>query len=105
VANGGLSAELPCLPLRASAEVSYVSARRSSSANTLDAGAMYELPSYTLIGGNIRTVGLHLLPKKETSLMLVVRNLTNTHYADPGFAGIDYPQLGRTFYLLATQEF
>lgn len=105
VANGGLSAEIPCLPLRASAEVSYVSARRSSSANTLDAGAMYELPGYTLMGGNIRTVGFHLLPKKETSLMLVVRNLANTHYADPGFAGVDYPQLGRTFYLLATQEF
>jgi outer membrane receptor for ferrienterochelin and colicins len=105
VANGGLSGEIPFLPLRASAEISYASSRRSSSANTLDAGSMYELASYTLVGGNLRSVGLHLLPKKETSLMLVGRNLTNKRYAEPGFAGIDYPQLGRTFMLMMAQEF
>lgn len=105
VANGGLSGKLPHLPLRASAELSYVSARRSSPANTLDAGGTYELPGYWLIGGNLRVLGLHLLPKKETSLVLVVRNLGNVHYADPGFAGIDYPQLGRTFFLVGTQGF
>jgi len=105
VVNGGVSADLPQLPLRASAELSYVGARRSSTANSLDAGAMYELPAYTLMGLDLRTVGLHLLPKKETSLRFAVRNLADTRYADPGFAGIDYPQLGRTFYLMATQEF
>jgi len=105
VAGGGLSGEIPHLPLRASVEVSYVGIRRSSSANTLDAGGMYELPGYVLVGGNIRTAGLHLLAeKKASSLMLAVRNLTNTHYADPGFAGVDYPQLGRTFFLMMAQE-
>lgn len=105
VANGGLSGELPRLPLRASAEFSYVSARRSSTANSLDAGTMYELSSYTLIGLDLRTVGLHLLPKKETVLRFGIRNLADTRYAAPGFAGVDYPQLGRTFYLTATQAF
>jgi iron complex outermembrane receptor protein len=105
IANGGLSGELPRLPLRASTELSYVAARRSSAANSLNAGGMYQLPSYTLIGVDLRTVGLHLLPKRETTLRFAVRNLANTQYAAPGFAGVDYPQLGRTFYLMATQEF
>jgi iron complex outermembrane receptor protein len=105
IANGGLSGELPRLPLRASTELSYVAARRSSAANSLNAGGMYQLPSYTLIGVDLRTVGLHLLPTRETTLRFAVRNLANTQYAAPGFAGVDYPQLGRTFYLMATQEF
>jgi outer membrane receptor for ferrienterochelin and colicins len=105
VANGGLSGDLPRLPLRASAELSYISARRSSTANSLDAGGMYELPGYTLLGIDLRTVGLHLLPKKETLLRFGIRNVADTRYAAPGFAGVDYPQLGRTFYLMATQEF
>jgi iron complex outermembrane receptor protein len=105
VANAGASAEIPRLPLRASAELSYVSRRRSSSANTLEAGGQYELPAYVLLGGCIRTVGLHLLAHKETTVVLVLRNLTNAQYADPGFAGIDYPQLGRTALLQAIQEF
>ena len=105
VANAGTSGEVPRLPLRVSAELSYVSSRRSSSANTLEAGGQYTLPAYALLGGCLRTVGLHLLPRKETTLVLVLRNLTNVSYADPGFAGIDYPQLGRTAMLQAIQEF
>jgi outer membrane receptor for ferrienterochelin and colicins len=105
VANAGVSAEIPTLPLRLGGEVSYVSSRRSSPANTLDAGRMYELPPYALLGGSIRTVGLRLIAQKETILRLVVRNTTNTTYADPGFAGIDYPQLGRTFMAQVIQEF
>jgi len=37
--------------------------------------------------------------------VLVLRNLANVHYADPGFAGIDYPQLGRTGMVQLVQEF
>ena len=105
MANTGVSAEIPKVLLRVSAELSYVGTRRSSSANTLEAGRWYALDSYVLLGGNIRTVGLHLLGQKETVVMVVVRNLSNVRYADPGFAGIDYPQLGRTVLLQASQEF
>jgi outer membrane receptor for ferrienterochelin and colicins len=105
VANAGASGKIPRLPLRVSAELSYVSNRRSSSANTLEAGRQYELPAYALLGGSIRTVGLHLFDTKQTTLVLTVRNLTDVRYADPGFAGIDYPQLGRSFVLSAVQEF
>jgi iron complex outermembrane receptor protein len=105
VANGGLSSDIPWLPLRLGTEISYVTSRRSSASNTLYAGGRYDLPSYFLWGANIRSKGLHLLPQKETSIMLVGRNLTNRHYADPGFAGIDYPQLGRSFFLTLIQQF
>jgi outer membrane receptor protein involved in Fe transport len=105
IANAGASAVLPKLPFQVSAELSYVSARRSSTANTLQAGEWYELDPYLLVGGSIRTVDLRLLPHKETILMLVARNLTDARYADPGFAGIDYPQLGRTVVLQAIQQF
>ena len=37
--------------------------------------------------------------------MLVARNVTDARYAEPGFAGIDYPQLGRTVVLQAIQQF
>jgi iron complex outermembrane receptor protein len=105
VGNLGVSAEIPHLPLRASLEASYLSARRSSTANALEAGHWYNLDPYLKLGGCIHTVGWQLLPHKETVLTLVLRNLTNSRYADPGFAGIDYPQLGRTLLLQATQEF
>ena len=105
VANAGASAEIPHLPLRASLELSYVSSRRSSSANTLAAGGQYQLPAYSLVGACLRTRGLHLLARKETTLVLVLRNLADIRYAEPGFAGIDYPQLGRTALLQAVQEF
>jgi outer membrane receptor for ferrienterochelin and colicins len=105
VANAGASADLPKLPLRLSAELSFVSSRRSSTANTLEAGHRYALPAYALLGACLRTQGLHLLARRETILVLVLRNLADVQYADPGFAGIDYPQLGRTLLLQAIQEF
>jgi len=105
VANTGVSAEIPRLPLRAGVEVSAVGSRPSSTANTLEAGGRYALSPYVLVGGSVRTRGLHLIGQKETTLSLIGRNLGNAHYADPGFAGIDYPQLGRTLLLQASQEF
>ena len=105
VGNTGVSAEIPRLPLRAGAELSAVGSRPSSTANALEAGGRYALSPYVLLGGSLRTRGLHLIAQKETTVMLVARNLTNARYADPGFAGIDYPQLGRTFLLQLSQEF
>ncbi len=104
IANLGASAEIPKVRVRASLEASYLSARRSSTANTLEAGGWYTLDPYLLLGACFRTVGWQLLPNKETSFALVLRNLADTRFADPGFAGIDYPQLGRTALLQLTQE-
>jgi hypothetical protein len=61
VTNGGASAQVPLLPIRASVELSFVSRRRSSMANTLEDGGEYSLPAYALLGACLRTTDLHLL--------------------------------------------
>jgi hypothetical protein len=45
-----------------------------------------------------------LLPNRATVIRLIVRNLFGTQIFDPGFAGVDYPQLGRTVVLDLIQE-
>ena len=104
VANTGISAEIPRLPLRAGVELSAVGSRPSSTANTLEAGGRYTLARYVLLGGSLRTKGLHLIAQKETTVALIGRNLSDARHTDPGFSGIDYPQLGRTFLLQVSQE-
>jgi outer membrane receptor for ferrienterochelin and colicins len=105
VANAGASALVPRLPLRVSLEGSFVTARPSSQTNTLEAGHEYFLDPYFMLGATISTVGIQLLPSGETSVALIARNLLDTHVVDPGFAGIDYPQLGRVVMLQLRQEF
>jgi outer membrane receptor for ferrienterochelin and colicins len=105
VAHAGASALVPRLPLRVSVEGSYVTARPSSRTNTLEAGREYFLDPYFMLGATLSTVGLQLLPSGETTLTLIGRNLLDTRVIDPGFAGIDYPLLGRTVMLQLRQEF
>lgn len=105
VANAGASAVLPRLPLRLSVEGTFVSARESSSTNTLEAGQRYALPAYVSLGASLRTVGLELLPHREIALALTARNLLDSSVADPGFSGVDYPRLGRSVLLQVVQQF
>jgi outer membrane receptor for ferrienterochelin and colicins len=105
VVHAGINGKLPRLPLRASVEGIFVTARPSSPNNTLALGRKYLLPEYFRLGASLRTAGLRLLPTGETSFALVARNLFDAQIADPGFAGIDYPQLGRTVMLHVIQEF
>lgn len=104
IANAGLSAKLAELPLRLGVEGSFVSARRASRTNTLAYGALYEYKPYFLLGATLQTVGVSLIPERETVFRLVGRNLAGTRIIDPGFAGVDYPQLGRTVMLDIIQE-
>lgn len=104
VARAGTSAALPRLPLRVSVEGSYVSARSSSGANTLDAGHLYYLDPYFVLGASVRTTSLEFFSQRETSAVLTVRNLLGARIADPGFAGVDYPQVGRTLTLQIVQQ-
>jgi iron complex outermembrane receptor protein len=105
VAHAGASALVPRLPLRVSLEGSYVAARPSSRTNTLEAGSEYFLDPYFMLGATLSTVGMQLLPSGETTLTLIARNVLDTRIVDPGFAGIDYPQLGRVVMLQLRQEF
>jgi iron complex outermembrane receptor protein len=104
VANAGVSARIARLPLRLGIEGSYVTARRASRTNILDNGRLYEYPSYWVFGGSLQTVGVSLLPGRETILRLTARNLLGATIVDPGFAGVDYPQLGRTVMLDIVQD-
>jgi len=104
VANAGASAVIPRLPLRLSVEGSFVSSRQSSGTNTLELGQRYALPAYVSLGASLRTVGLELLERRETSLSVTSRNLLNTMAADPGFSGVDYPRLGRSIFVQVMQQ-
>lgn len=104
IANAGISARLAQIPLRLGVEGSLVSARRASSSDILEHGGLYEYRPYVVVGGNLQTVGLRLLPNRATVIRLIVRNLFGTQIFDPGFAGVDYPQLGRTVGLDLIQE-
>jgi iron complex outermembrane receptor protein len=102
--HGGIQAVVPRLPLRLGLELSFLSARRASDSNILEHGAPYELGSLYLLGGTLSSVGLHLFPKKATTIMLIGRNLLGTTVADPGFSGVDYPRTPRTVFLQLGQE-
>jgi iron complex outermembrane receptor protein len=104
IANLGLFASEPRLPLRLAMEFSYVSSRASSSSNTIAAGQRYNLPAYMLVGGSLGWSRSGLFSNKATSLTLVARNLANIRIVAPGFGGIDYPQLGRTVMLVGSQN-
>jgi outer membrane receptor for ferrienterochelin and colicins len=94
----------PRAHLRFGVEVSYVGPRQASDANSLANGAPYELPGYWLLDASISTVGLRLLPNRETRLMVTARNLLRTTGPDPGFSGFDLPLAPTTFWFQLHQQ-
>jgi iron complex outermembrane receptor protein len=104
VANAGISGKRLRGPMRLGLEGSYVTARRASRTNILDNGGLYAYPRYFVLGGSLQTVGVSLLAERETIFRLTARNLFGTRIVDPGFAGVDYPQLGRTVMVQVIQE-
>ena len=104
IANAGISGKPLRGPIRLGFEGSYVTARRASRTNILDNGGLYEYSSYFVLGGSLQTVGVSLLANRETVFRLTARNLFGTRIVDPGFAGVDYPQLGRTAMVQVIQE-
>jgi outer membrane receptor protein involved in Fe transport len=106
IANVGvLGLPLTRLPLQVGLEGSFASSRRASDTNILQNGASYELPAYFLLDATLATVHWQLLWGRETTLMLVARNLFDARPADPGFAGVDYPLQPRRLMLQLRQQF
>jgi iron complex outermembrane receptor protein len=105
LANFGVLAVIPRLPVRAGIEASFASARRASETNILQAGAPYQLPAYFMLDATLASAGWQLLRGRDTSLQVVVRNLLNRNATDPGFAGADYPLLRRRVLLQLRQQF
>jgi outer membrane receptor for ferrienterochelin and colicins len=102
--RAGVSARVGVLPLSAGAELIFAAPRRATDDNILEAGQVYELPSYFMLGATVSTVGLKLFRDRETTFTFTARNLTNVQVADPGFSGVDYPLAPRSFFLGLQQE-
>jgi hypothetical protein len=56
------------------------------------------------LGAIISTVGLEFFEDAETAFSISARNLLDADGPDPGFAGIDYPLVGRTVLFELRQE-
>lgn len=105
IGNAGVTLGMPGVPMRAGVESSVVSDRRASDANILEHGESYWLGGYMTWGGTLSFTGFHMLPQRDTTFTLVVRNIFNQQTADPGFAGFDYPAQQRFVMLQVRQEF
>jgi outer membrane receptor protein involved in Fe transport len=106
IARGGLSVRLPAgVPLNAGVDAMYVGPRRASDMNLLEQGSDYRLPAYTMLSATLSTVPFEVLDGHKTVLMFKARNLLNVKGPDPGFAGVDYPLLSRSFFVQLRQQF
>ncbi|MBN2719433.1 MAG: TonB-dependent receptor [Deltaproteobacteria bacterium] len=108
IVRAGASYALPFsskLPLRLGSRVMMVGERRASGQNIVERGTPYLLPAYLMWDGFLATDGLPVFTSGLTTFRFNVYNIANATAADPGFAGVDYPILGRRFTLEVTQTF
>jgi outer membrane receptor for ferrienterochelin and colicins len=99
--HGGLVVQPPRLPVRGTAQASYVGPRRPSDTNILLNGGAYRLPWYVLLDAGLATRSFDLLSRQryDVSFALTGKNLLGTAGPTPGFSGVDYPLPGRTVFL------
>jgi outer membrane receptor for ferrienterochelin and colicins len=94
----GCDVELLTEKLFLNGEVWYAGPRGPSQAGYYgNNSTVYSLPAYQLVDLTLSTGGLPVLDRDlATRLLLSVRNVLNKYYMEPGFAGVDIPQPGRT---------
>ncbi len=99
--HGGVAAQPTGLPLRATAQASFIGQRRASDTNILLNGGPYTLPSYVLLEAGLATTRFDLfgLERHEISFALTGKNLLGAKGPTPGFSGVDYPLYPRSFFL------
>ncbi len=106
MAGAGVGYSLPHLYSVVNLEARLIGERLSSQSNTLLNGSRaYVLPPRLTADLTLSSQGLSLVGEGETYLALSVRNLTDARVVDPGYAGVDYPGLGRHLLLTVTQAF
>jgi hypothetical protein len=93
---------LPFFGLRVGVEMSVIGPRSASPANTLLKGEPYELPAYFYAAASV-SMARRLLGERETSVALRLSNITNSHWSEPGFGGIDVPSQGFCAFLTLAQ--
>ncbi|HZH04979.1 MAG TPA: TonB-dependent receptor, partial [Myxococcaceae bacterium] len=96
--------KVPRVPLRLSAEVSYIGPRESSQSNALEKGEAYALPGYVYTAVALSTSVLKLFGRRETQAALRVVNPLGRRWTEPGFGGVDIPNQGVTAYLTLNQS-
>jgi iron complex outermembrane receptor protein len=104
--NAGVGAPVASWPLSAWLEARYVSAMPSSQANFAANGhETYTIPAAVVADLTLTSRDVYLFGDKETLISFKAANLFNTPTTQPGFGGIDYPGLGRSFLLRMSQTF
>jgi outer membrane receptor protein involved in Fe transport len=103
---GGIDFDPVTSHFGANVEVRWTGSRGGSQGNVYTNDSRpYNLPSYTDLGATVRLKQLRLLaPTLETRLLASVKNLLDRRRLEPGFAGIDIPQPGRTFMVSLHQD-
>ncbi|MBN2341656.1 MAG: TonB-dependent receptor [Deltaproteobacteria bacterium] len=106
--RAGLSYSLPfsdVFPFRVGSRLMVVGERRASGDNIVENGDSYLLPVYPMVDAFVASDDLPILPNGKTTIRFTAYNLADVNGPDPGFAGVDYPLLGRRFMLEAVQKF
>jgi len=103
----GIDVDVPEGHLHCTIQARVVGPRGASQSNILINNSVpYDLPTYGTVDMTFTSVGLRPLgPQTETRLALVVRNLADYRWSEPGFGGYDIPSIGRTIFIEAKESF
>lgn len=107
VAAAGIDIDVPEAYAHLHARAKVVGPRGPSQSNIyLNNGEPYQLAPYVTMDVTLSTKGLHLFgPRTETRLLASARNVTDSRWIEPGFGGIDLPNVGQTYFFECKQTF
>lgn len=107
VAGAGIDIDVPEAYLHLHGRAKVVGPRGPSQSSVfLNNGERYELPTYVVMDMTLSTKGLHPFgPSTETRFLASARNVSNSRWIEPGFAGIDLPNVGQTYFFECKQTF
>jgi iron complex outermembrane receptor protein len=103
----GLNVELPRVFVNLNAQLRWAGERGASQSNIyLNDKTPYALPAYAMVDVTLTSIGLDFLRgRTQTRILVGVRNLLDARPCEPGFAGYDVPNLGRSITVEVRQAF
>ena len=98
---------IPEIYLRPALNLRWVGPRAATAANVfLNNSDAYTLDSYAQLDIVLNTMNLHLFSDDApTTIRIGIQNVANARVPEPGYAGFDFPTLGRTLFAELTQDF
>lgn len=104
--NAGIGGPLWMLPVNTFAEARYVGWVAASQANfTANGHEPYSIPPAFVTDLTFTNADRYLFGERESALTFKISNVFDTLYIQPGYGGVDYPGLGRTFSVRFRQAF